>query len=179
MTGFNRPDFGAKMTSEEISAYLHDQEQLSVEFLIECPGLGFLVGADQDEATIPKGYRAMIPYWLAAILGMPQSDGRSIVKVTEPPWLQSLGPGARIETERSYFFSASIGLACRDATVPKRLIELAKERVKLVLDTALQTRRRHFDSGGDTVFLTEEKELIAESQRAVETFAHWRAPNRF
>jgi hypothetical protein len=183
MTGLGRLS-PAKMTAAEIAEYLHSEESLTVEFLLDCPGLGFLVSPEQDEATIPQGYHAMIPFWLAVILGMPQGGGRRIVQVAEPPWLRSLGAGTRIDTERSYFFAANVGRACGDESASKRLIELAKERVRPVLDTALQPRRRQFDPTGELVLLTEEKELIAESHRAVESFARWKAgdvatPRRF
>jgi hypothetical protein len=164
------------MTSAEIDTYLHQEELLTVEFLLECPGLGFLVSSEHDESTIPPGYRVVLPFWLAAILGMPQHDGRSIVKVVEPAWLRVLGPGVKLDIGRSYFFAATVGAACQDATASKRLIELAKERIQPVLDASLRSRPgRSHGLTDEMVLLSEEKELISESRRAVESFGLWKA----
>jgi hypothetical protein len=164
------------MTYAEISAYLHHEELLTIEFRLECPGVGFLVNSEHEQSTIPRGHQLALPFWLSAILGMPQHDGRSIVQVIEPSWLRALGPGVKLDAERSYFFAATVGVACRDESTSKRLIELAKERIKPVLDAALRTQPKRFhDSTDEMVLLEEEKELIAESHRAVESFGKWKS----
>jgi hypothetical protein len=162
------------MTLEEISDYLHAEEPVPVEFLQNCPGLGFLVNEDRDEAEIPQTYRASLPFWLAAILGSQEAGANRLVQINEPPWLRALGPGARVDTERSYDFAATVAMACGDESAARRVIELAKERLPEVLVLALQGRTPRIDSQGHRTLFAEEKDILAASRAAIQSFHDWK-----
>jgi hypothetical protein len=89
------------MIVTEIAEYLHAEELLMVEFLVECPALGFPLSPEQDDRTIPSGYHVMVPFWLAAIVGIAYESSHRIVQIVRPPWVRSLGPRINFDTERS------------------------------------------------------------------------------
>jgi hypothetical protein len=163
------------MTSAEITEYLHAEELVPVVFLRDCPGLGFIVNQERDDAVIPKTYHASIPFWLASILGGVGTQQNQFVRIEPPPWLQALGPGAHIEPDRSYDFGAHVGLACGADGIIQQLIELGKERIQTIVDASFQIGRRDFDIGDEKPMLAEEKEIVDRSQRAIENFRRWKS----
>jgi hypothetical protein len=162
------------MTLAEISDYLHAEEPVPVEFLQSCPGLGFLVNEDRDEAEIPQTYRASLPFWLAAILGSRAAGANRLVQINEPPWLRALGPGAHVDVERSFDYAATVAVACGDDSAAKRVIELAKERLPEVVTLALQFGRTRIDAQPHRVLFTEERDILAASHAAVQSFHKWK-----
>ena len=161
------------MTRSEITNFLHGEEMVPVVFLRDCPGLGFVVNQDHGSSDIPATYHANVPFWLASIMGSPEIEDKRFLTVQEPPWLKMMGPGATIEVERSYEFAKSVAVACQNETSVALLKGLLKERVPDIVGASLQGRRRQFDRD-DKVFLAEEKEMIANSQKAVEQFYTWK-----
>ena len=155
---------------EEISNFLYGEELIPVVFLIDCPQLGFIVNPEQGNSDIPATYSANLPFWLAHVL-----MEANIVKIEQPKWLKELGPGATIKTERSYDFSADIGIYSGDKKVPQKLIELAKERISIVLNSGLKTGNRFFDKELENVYFIEEKNIINDTQISIDQFSNWKS----
>ena len=160
------------MTQAEIADFLYGEEMVPVEFVRDCPELGFVVNQDHGSADIPATYRANMPFWLASKIG-PEMEENQPLKVEQPSWLRALGRGATLDIERSYKFASLVAIASKDKGANKRLHGLLTERIPDVVTASLQARRRQFDRN-DKVFLTEEKEMIANSQHAVEQFFAWK-----
>ncbi|KAH0792720.1 DNA replication complex GINS protein PSF3 [Histomonas meleagridis] len=159
------------MTSSEISDFLHGEELVPVVFLQECEGLGFIVNPEQSDADIPVNYRANIPFWLAQILANPQVN---IVRVGVPEWVAGIHPGAAIETERSYHFAAAISSLCGEPEIGKNIIDTCKERLGTVVRNSYISSQSTLQRNEDIVYMTEEKELITQTQKSVDLFYKWK-----
>ena len=160
------------MSSTEISDFLHGEELVPVVFLQECEGLGFIVNPEQSDADIPVNYRANIPFWLAQILANPKVN---MVRVDVPDWVLGIHPGASVETERSYLFAAAISSLSGEPEIAKNIIDMCKERLETVVRRSYVSSQKRND---DTMFMTEEKEVISKTQKSVDLFYKWKTNNR-
>lgn len=167
------------MSAEEISDFLHGEELVPVSFLQNCEGLGFIVGAEQTDSDIPVDYHANIPFWLAQILSNPKVQ---MTEVLTPDWVQSLHPGANCESEMSYLFSAAVAALCEDesqdpdASLLKNIIDMCRERLGMVVHRAHISSRSSKDKY-DTVLMKEEKDIIVNTQKTVDSFFRWKTNN--
>ncbi|OHS97938.1 hypothetical protein TRFO_35734 [Tritrichomonas foetus] len=158
------------MTREEIDIFRHNEELVPVVFLQSYQGLGFIVDPSKNDAEIPEGFRANLPFWLAKLL----ADSKvKMVIIEQPQWLEKLGPGSTISEELSYSFGASIGESCGKEETIRKLIELGKSRLEKVVNSSFKVTNRQLDRQ-EQPFLVEENEMIQNSRVAYNSFLQWK-----
>ncbi|EAY05208.1 hypothetical protein TVAG_473870 [Trichomonas vaginalis G3] len=153
---------------EDVRQFLLEEELVPVVFKTNLEGCGFLVSKEQATADIPEGYKSGLPFWLAKELAR-----IDIVEVEEPRWLAELGPGANITAQRSYLFGGEIAKSRRDNNAIVRLMHLLQSRSLDITDTALKPRN-YRPGQVESVYLSEEQEMIQKTQRNTSDFLYWK-----
>ena len=158
------------MSNEEIENFLHGEELVPVTFLKDLEGAGFIVNTEQTDADIPTGYSANIPFWIADIL-----TRSHITKITPPDWLTALTPGATINDERSFDFSALLAKDSDRFDYIEKLSQLATDRIDLVLTHSMKTVEQQSGKKNGPAFFTEEKEIIRLGRESAKQFYDWKS----
>ena len=158
------------MTNKEIENFLHGEELVPVTFLTDLEGAGFIVNTEQTDADIPTGYTANIPFWIADIL-----TRSHLTQITSPDWLTALTPGATIDVERSFEFSALLAKDSERLDHVEKLCQLASDRIDLVLTQSLKTFEKQSQKTNEPAFFSEEKEMIKLGRESAKQFYNWKS----
>lgn len=154
---------------DKINEYILNEELVPVKFTKEMLGSSFIVSQENVNDTIPEGFKASIPFWLAKGL---KEEG--YCKIEDVKWLNELGPNVSLQAQRSYDFGMKISEERGDSKCVISLYDMLMSRSNDIINLALKLKSPNEE---ERCVMTEEKQIIKNSRKDLEDFYQWKKTN--